>query len=245
MKFILLAAGRGSRLGDLTKNKPKCMCELAGKTLLQRCLEIAEQAGVARKDIGIVTGYQSDMFNIEGVTYFHNENWETTNMVHSLTMANEWLEQESCIVCYSDIVFTKEALLKLQQSEEEIALTYYTKFWELWEKRLDNPLEDLETFRLNEKGELIEIGRKPQCKEEIEGQYMGLVLFTPKSWKQAKKTMERPLRKPLNKLDMTTLLDEMIQDKVCISTIPVDDFWLECDTEEDIRVYEREFLQQL
>lgn len=245
MKFILLAAGRGSRLGDLTKNKPKCMCELAGKTLLQRCLETAEQAGVDKKDIGIVTGYQSDMFNIEGVTYFHNKDWETTNMVHSLTMANEWLEKEPCIVCYSDIVFTKEALLKLQQSKEEIALTYYTKFWELWEKRLDNPLEDLETFRLNEKGELTEIGRQPQCKEEIEGQYMGLVLFTPKSWKQAKKTMERPLRKPLNKLDMTTLLDEMIQDKVCISTIPVDDFWLECDTEEDIRVYEREYLQQL
>lgn len=241
MKLILLAAGRGSRLGDLTKNKPKCMCELAGKTLLQRCLETVEQAGIGKEDIGIVTGYQQEMFSVEGVTYFHNANWETTNMVHSLTMANEWLEKEPCIVCYSDIVFTKEPLLQLQQLKEEVAITYYTKFWELWEKRFDNPLEDLETFRLNSQEELIEIGRKPQCKEEIEGQYMGLVLFTPKGWEQAKKTMERPLRKPLNKLDMTTLLDEMIQDGSRIYTLPIHELWLECDTAEDIKVYEQEY----
>lgn len=39
MKLIILAAGRGSRMGKRTENLPKCMCKLAGKTLLTRCLQ--------------------------------------------------------------------------------------------------------------------------------------------------------------------------------------------------------------
>ena len=241
VKLILLAAGRGSRLGELTKDKPKCMCKLAGKTLLERCLTTVEEAGFLREDIGIVTGYKREMFEVDGVTYFHNETWEQTNMFYSLTMAKEWLETEPCIVCYSDIVFHKEALLKLKQCKEEMALTYYTDFWELWEKRFENPLEDLETFRLDKDGYLLEIGKEPKGKEEIEGQYMGLILFTPSSWNKVQKTIKRPLPKSVETLDMTTLLHAMIEDGEKILGIPIEELWLECDTEQDIKVYEREY----
>ena len=59
MKTIILAAGRGSRLGERTKDRPKCMCTLQGRTLLDRCMETLERAGVSPADIGIVTGYRS------------------------------------------------------------------------------------------------------------------------------------------------------------------------------------------
>lgn len=245
MKVIILAAGRGSRLGELTKDKPKCMCELAGRTLLERCLETIQEAGFSKGQIGIVTGYRKEMFNIEGVTYFHNENWENTNMFVSLTMAKEWLEQEPCIVCYSDIVFSKQALLELKQCKADMALTYYTGFWELWEKRLENPLEDLETFRVDDLGFVSEIGKKPQSKEEIEGQYMGLILFTPKSWSDVQSTIKRPLPKTVEKLDMTTLLNAMVEDGEKILAIPVDELWLECDTEQDIRIYEKYYYNEI
>ena len=75
MKTIILAAGRGSRLGERTREKPKCMCTLKGRTLLDRCLETLMQAGIAREEIGIVTGYRSDMFHEPGITYFHNADW--------------------------------------------------------------------------------------------------------------------------------------------------------------------------
>ena len=102
MKVIILAAGRGSRLGERTKDRPKCMCMLKGRTLLDRCLEALGQAGIAKKEVGIVTGYKNGMFTVPEVAYFHNEIWEQTNMFYSLTMAKEWLKQEPCIVCYSD-----------------------------------------------------------------------------------------------------------------------------------------------
>ena len=57
MKVIILAAGRGSRLGERTKDRPKCMVEICGKTILERCISSLEEAGIHRDDIAIVTGY--------------------------------------------------------------------------------------------------------------------------------------------------------------------------------------------
>nr|WP_325238941.1 phosphocholine cytidylyltransferase family protein [uncultured Oscillibacter sp.] len=245
MKVIILAAGRGSRLGRRTKDRPKCMCLLGGRTLLDRCLESLVAAGVLVSDIGIVTGYRSEMFAAAGMTYFHNPDWESTNMFYSLTMANAWLRREPCLVCYSDIVFSSNAVRTLIDSDAPLAITYYTDYWQLWEKRMKNPLEDLETFRLDADGKLTEIGQKPNTSEDIQGQFMGLLRFTPESWGWVDKTIQEPLAKPVNKLDMTTLLQELLQRNYPVQAISTSDLWLECDSEHDINVYEQFFAVEL
>ena len=241
MKAIILAAGRGSRLGERTKDRPKCMCTLCGKTLLDRCLDSLKGAGFSRADTGIVTGYRSEMFSVPGATFFHNENWEQTNMFCSLTMADSWLRSEPCIVCYSDIVFSAAAVRALADCAAPLAITSYSGFWELWEKRMPNPLEDLETFRVDGGGLLLEIGKKPLSRDEIQGQFMGLLRFTPESWAWVNETIRQPLAKPLNKLDMTTLLEELLLRGFPVQTISTDDLWLECDSGADIEMYEKHF----
>lgn len=243
MKVIILAAGRGSRLGSRTKDRPKCMCTLQGRTLLDRCLEALGQAGI--QETGIVTGYRSDMFTVPDVTYFHNENWEQTNMFCSLTMADSWLKSESCLVCYSDIVFSPKAIRALADSTAPLAITSYSGYWKLWEKRMDDPLEDLETFRVGADGQLLEIGKKPTVRTDIQGQFMGLLRFTPESWGWIEDTIRKPLSKPLNKLDMTTLLQELLQRNYPIQTISTNELWLECDSEHDIEIYEQCFGEML
>lgn len=245
MKVIILAAGRGSRLGERTKDRPKCMCTLCGRTLLDRCLGALEKAGVSRSDIGVVTGYRSEMFQADGVTYFHNADWEKTNMFRSLTMAREWLERETCIVCYSDIVFAPEAIQLLANSTAPLALTSYSGYWDLWKLRMENPLEDLETFRADKEGRLLEIGLKPNSTDDIQGQFMGLLRFTPESWGWVEETIKHPLPKTVDKLDMTTLLQGMLQLGYAIQTISTNAFWLECDSEQDIEAYEKQFAKEL
>ena len=244
MKAIILAAGRGSRMGDGTAQLPKCMMTLCGKTMLDRCIESLLKAGFQRSDIGIVTGYKKEKIQIEGVNYFHNANWEQTNMFISLTMAREWLINETCIVCYSDILFHENAVKKLMDCQHELALTYYTGFWELWLKRFENPLEDLETFKMDG-DKLIEIGKKAASKDEIQGQYMGLIRFDPDSWKKVEEAVKLPMPKPLERLDMTTMLNHMISLNHDVKAIKTDDFWLECDNQNDIAIYEREFPELL
>lgn len=246
MKVIILAAGRGSRMKKRTDNIPKCMCKVAGKTILERCLKTLDSCNISKNDIGIVTGYRNDLFKESEVRYFHNSEWERTNMFVSLTKAEEWLEKESCIVCYSDIIFSKKAVTDLIDNNSPMALTYYTKFLELWNERMDNPLADLETFVLSEdKRYLIQIGKKPSDLSEIEGQYMGLIRFTPESWEWVKKIIIKTLPKSLEKLDMTTLLNALIIDGKKICAIPNSEFWLECDTEKDIEVYEEKYSEIL
>ncbi len=245
MKVIILAAGRGSRLGARTKDKPKCMCTLCGRTLLDRCMEALERAGISRSDIGIVTGYRSGMFTVPGVTYFRNEIWEQTNMFYSLTMAREWLQNEPCLVCYSDIVFAPEVIRLLANCTAPLAITSYMGYWGLWQKRMDDPLEDLETFRADGSGRLLEIGQKPQTRADVQGQFMGLLRFTPESWGWVEETIRHPLPKTVGKLDMTTLLQGMTEQNFPIQVISTDALWLECDSERDIEVYEREFRKEL
>jgi len=238
MKAIVLAAGRGSRMESGTANIPKCMMTLGGITLIDRCVDTLKQAGFEASDIGIVTGYKSELIKIDGVKYFHNADWENTNMFVSLTMAEDWLKSEPCIVCYSDIVFSPDVVKLLMTSDSELAITYYTGFWELWSKRFENPLEDIETFKMRA-GKLIEIGKKPIDKSEVEGQYMGLLRFTPAGWKISIDSLPAP--KPTAKLDMTTLLQHLITLGHNIDVIKTGELWLECDNQNDISIYERDF----
>lgn len=245
MKAIILAAGRGSRLGRRTKDRPKCMCALQGRTLLERCLETLKKAGIAPTDTGIITGYRGDMFTVPEVTYFHNPDWEKTNMFVSLTMAREWLRAEPCVVCYSDIVFSPNTMRRLMDCPAPLAITSYEGYWELWKRRMENPLEDLETFRANDEGKLLEIGLSPASRADIHGQFMGLLRFTPESWAWVDETIRHPLPKPVQTLDMTTLLNGMVQLGYPVQIISTSDLWLECDSERDIEIYERDFAREL
>jgi len=240
MKAIILAAGRGSRMLEGTSTHPKCMMKLWGKTLLEYCLDSLQKAGFALDDIGIVTGYKSETIQVNGVNYFHNAEWEKTNMFFSLTKVEEWLRSEACIVSYSDIVYSPEAVKKLIASSHEFAITYYTEFWELWSKRFDNPLDDIETFRLHE-GKLLEIGKKPSSRNEIQGQYMGLLKFEPSGWEKIKDAITLPMPKSVEKLDMTTLLQHLITMGHSIEAIETSEPWLECDNQNDIEIYEKFF----
>lgn len=103
---------------------------------------------------------------------------------------------------------------------------------------MDDPLSDLETFRMDAQGMLTEIGKKPSCREDVMGQYMGLIRFTPESWQWAMNTIADPLPKPVARLDMTTLLQGIIEHGYSIHAIATDELWLECDTQQDIEVYE-------
>jgi choline kinase len=241
MKAIILAAGRGSRMGDGTADNPKCLMKLWGKTLLEMCVGTIEKAGIKKEDIGIVTGYKKEKIVVDGITLFHNLEWETTNMFISLVKAGEWLRNEASIVCYSDIVFHESAIKKLINCKKEIAITYYSDFKELWNKRFENPLCDLETFKINKNNIITEIGEKPQSVDEVQGQYMGLLRFEPSGWKKIECAVKLPMKKTVEKLDMTTLLNHLISLGIEVYGIKTDELWLECDNLNDIKLYEEEY----
>ena len=239
MKAIILAAGRGSRMKDKTDILPKCLTELWNKTLLEWQLHSLKKAEI--KEIAIITGYRSeDIMNRKpNLKYFHNDIWDKTNMVATLLKAEEWLKTDECIVSYADIVYTPKAVKSLIECKSDIAITYYTKFLELWKNRFDNPLDDIETFKKDESFNLTEIGGKAQSLEDIEGQYMGLLKFTPYGWSKIYDELQsNNLPKSISKIDMTTLLSHLLSRNIKIKAIPYNEIFLEVDNPNDLELYE-------
>ena len=81
MKGIILAAGRGRRMGSFTKNQPKCRTKVKGRALIQWQMDSLHEAGI--QDLSIVRGYLAESFNFD-LHYFDNLRWKETNMVVSL-----------------------------------------------------------------------------------------------------------------------------------------------------------------
>lgn len=236
MKALILAAGRGSRMKGLTDDRPKCLVKLHGKTLLERQLKAIRNAGIT--EVGIVTGYKCEMLGDFGLKQFHNPRWNETNMVSSLTCASEWLELEPCIVSYSDIFYSSEAVTSLIQHQSKLAITYDPDWKGLWESRFGNPLIDAETFRLNSEQNVVEIGNKPKSINEIEGQYMGLLRFTPDSWREVMKIRASLNDNERDSMHMTGTLQRIIDGKtIQVNAISYRGYWGEVDSEEDLAVY--------
>ena len=237
MKGIILAAGRGSRMKNLTENNLKCLVKLHGKSLLDIQIETLKSAGVT--EIGIVTGYKKNLLSNRKLTQFHNERWKETNMVFSLTCADDWLVSEPCIVSYSDIFYGIDAVNSLIYSNESLAITYDPNWLKLWQKRFSDPLVDAETFRLTSENKLAEIGKKPKIIDEIEGQYMGLLRFTPKGWAEVIKVLSNLKKHESDMIQMTQVLQKVIEsNNVLIDALPYEGKWGEIDSQEDLWLYQ-------
>lgn len=236
MKAIILAAGRGSRMKNLTDEQPKCLVELRGRSLLDWQMQALRDAGIS--EIAIVTGYRRELLAGRALVEFHNQRWAETNMVSSLACATEWLAVEPCIVSYSDIFYDASAIIALINSNAKLAVTYDANWLALWEKRFGDPLLDAETFRLKPNGTLAEIGRKPNTVDEVEGQYMGLLRFTPEGWSEVSRIRRKLSSVECDRMHMTGTLQKVIdENRITITALPYSGEWGEVDNSDDLEVY--------
>ena len=119
MQAVILAAGMGKRLGDLTKNNTKCMVEVNGVPLIDRVLTQFRPLGLSR--VVIVVGYEGqklkdyighrydDSLKIE---YVENPIYDKTNNIYSLALAREKLLEDDTLLVESDLIFD-DALFSL------------------------------------------------------------------------------------------------------------------------------------
>jgi L-glutamine-phosphate cytidylyltransferase len=237
MHAVILAAGRGSRLGPLSGDRPKCLVEFAHKPLIHR--QIAALRGGGVSSIGIVRGYLGNMINIEEATYFENPRWAETNMVMSLAAAAPWLQSGPVVVSYADIFYSRDVVRDLAAAPGDLVVAYDPSWRSLWTRRFADPLSDAETFRTDASGKLLDIGRRTTEIDEIKGQYMGLLKFTPAAWRAAEAVLAGVDAKTRDAMDMTTLLRRLLDSGFSISTVGISGQWGEIDSSGDLELYEK------
>ena len=238
MNAIILAAGRGSRLTNLTDTIPKCLVQINKKSLLSRQLEIYNSLPEI-SNISIVRGYLKEKINDKRINkYFENKEWKRTNMVSSLYTCKEILKEKDSIISYGDIFFGYKIINKLINDHNDIVISYDSDFLKLWSKRFKNPLDDLETFKIDENQYLIDIGDKTDDIQKIEGQYMGLLKITRNGWNKIDNIL---CKINFNNIDMTQLLKILLNENLKIKTVQNKEIWGEVDTPHDITIYENEY----
>ena len=238
MRGIILAAGRGSRLRHLGAERPKCLVELMGTRLLDLQVEALRRAGIA--EIAVVRGYQGQMIDLPELTYFHNARWAQTNMVASLRIAAEWLRTAPALVSYADIFFRSQVVAALAATPGPLVISYDRDWRRLWERRFEDPLADAETFRIDAQGRLLEIGGRTASIADIQGQYMGLLKFTPAGWEIIEGHLRQLDAATADRLDMTGLLRRLLAgDALPIGTCATRGNWGEIDNPEDVALYEQ------
>ncbi len=136
MQAVILAAGMGKRLKELTRSNTKCMVEVNGRTLIDRMLHQLEARHLSR--IVIVVGYEGqkliryiDSLDISTpIVYVDNPIYDKTNNIYSLALAKDWLCREDTLLFESDIIF-EDAVIDVLLSDPRETLALVDKY-ESW-----------------------------------------------------------------------------------------------------------------
>ena len=136
MQAIILAAGMGKRLGELTKGNTKCMIEVGGETLISRLLHQLDQLHLQR--IILVVGYKAKelreyLLNIHiqtAIEYVENTIYDKTNNIYSLYLAKDYLTKDDTLLFESDIIMEDSLIQKLIENPyPDLALVDKYESW--------------------------------------------------------------------------------------------------------------------
>ena len=147
MKALILNSGKGSRMGDLTKNHPKCMTEIASmETILSRQLRQIEDYGI--KEVVITTGPFEDklIHYVESLnldleySFVRNPLFAETNYIYSIYLAREVLKDTDLLLMHGDLVVENDVFFDFMEQEGSLMAGSTTK--ELPEKDFKAEVSD-------------------------------------------------------------------------------------------------------
>tara|TARA_B100000242_G_C42991648_1_gene460400 strand:- start:70 stop:801 length:732 start_codon:yes stop_codon:yes gene_type:complete len=232
MDLLILASGKGVRMGDYTKNLPKCMININGKPTIKYMQKFINKFN----NVLIVLGHQSkaikDYFkNYNNIKFIYNKNFKITNMVESIFCANKFVKNDLVIV-YSDIVFdpkiydllkTKNNIMPVNQSWKAI-----------WKKRMNYKKIKKDAENIIIRGnKLVEIGEKIQHKLP-EYQFMGIIKLLCNDYKSLCNFYKKKIKN--KKIDLTNFINLSLKEKnLKVFCKKTKKFWFEIDTVQDLK----------
>lgn len=246
MKAIIVAAGRGRRLGAETAEIPKCMVEVAGRPILHRQLEALTAAGVT--DVVIVRGYLGERIQAPGfpVRFIENPEWASNNILTSLAFAAAEMD-DGFLFSYSDIVFAPAYARQLARTSADVALVIDRLWKDTYVGRVHHPISEAElaSVRTVETTVLVDrVGKTVVAPERAVGEFIGLAKFSVAGaaalksvWAEALAGgLEQPFGRAahLRQAYLSDALNALAERGISLSPVFIDGRWREIDTEEDL-----------
>jgi choline kinase len=249
-RAILIAAGRGKRLGPHTEEIPKCMVQVGAKPIFGWVWDAFRAAGI--DELIVIRGYRGDVLEAfirplaPNVRFVDNTEWQTNNVLLSLACARPYLDRP-CLISYSDILFTPGVARAAAASPAELALVIDREFRSIYEGRTEHPIEEGEVSDLMHDGTVARVGKRALPPEEAIGEFIGLSKLGERGAATVARTLDalahryegrdhEPFQRATSYRNayLTDLWQELIDSGIRLDPVLIDGCWREIDTEQDL-----------
>jgi len=241
VKAIIVAAGMGRRLAPFTDDRPKCLVEVNGRSILDRQLDAYRASGITQ--FHVVRGYRAESISRPDLYYFENPDYARNNILWSLFCAEPAMAG-GFFFSYSDIVFRKEVVAKLAASDGDYALVVDRRWEDAYAGRDLHPVGEAELARVVD-GRVLRVGKKLVARDEAHGEFIGLARFSSSAAEKMRATFAslkktRPPDSPFGSANrfesayLTDLLNHLIDAGETMQSVDIEGGWREIDTTQDL-----------
>jgi choline kinase len=252
-KAIIVAAGRGRRLGDNTAEIPKCMVRVNGRPILHWQLRAFAAAGI--RDIVIVRGYLGDRIDAGEfpVRFVDNPQWEHNNILASLMYASAEFSG-GFYFSYCDIVFAPSVVARLAAAAKDPAaasLIVDRRWADAYQGRTLHPVAEAELTAVEAvaaQSRVLQVGKGAVPAAQAVGEFIGLAHFSATGGAVLRKTWQDALAggldapfgraKTLRQAYLTDALNAMASVGQRLAPVFIDGEWREIDTQQDLAAAE-------
>lgn len=241
MKAIIIAAGSAKRLGEQTKELPKGLLDINGKSILERQIDILQNNGI--QEIIIIIGPHKEKFKFEKVRYVEDTEFEKHDVLLSLMAAKNEIKGE-VITTYSDILFDDKILQQIIRSNVDIGIATDMD-WEIkYENRTEHPKSQADNVII-EDNKVVRIKKNISkiLENQKNGEFIGIMKFSKKGseifireYDRIEKINPSPFHDSpkFEKSYLTDMIQELIAQNIAVKPIIVDGSWCEIDTPQDL-----------
>ncbi|RZD48874.1 MAG: hypothetical protein CXT78_00350 [Thaumarchaeota archaeon] len=250
MKVLFLAAGYGKRLGSLTKNLPKCLLKINGKSMLERDMDAFLKNGI--NDFNIITGPYYEKFNFKNVNYIHDSNYEHHDVLGTLMKARNLLDDD-VIISYTDILYDESIVKTLLDFEGDIGLTVDMNWEEAYVGRTDHPIAEAANV-LIKNNSILKIGHKTEkfgeYTKNMIGEFLGIIKLSKNGAKILRERYEELERSSSPQFHesrtfecgyIVDIIQDLINQGIDVKPVKITGKWCEIDTLQDLENSKRKF----
>ena len=248
MKAIFIAAGEGLRLENITKDLPKPLVDVNGKSIIERQISLLRKNNV--NDIVVTTGYKKEKFTFKNIEYVHNPNFREQEQTGSLMVARSKIVGD-ILIMFGDILFDEIILQQMLDSKGDIVIAVDKNWEKSYEERHDNPKSEADKVLIKD-DKVIQISAKNiEVNDDNDvGELLGLIKLSMKGSKilidQYEKLENSHIGKfhdavSFKKAKFVDMLQELLSSGITITPVSIKGKWCEIDTKHDLEIAKKMF----
>ncbi len=251
---IIAAAGFEKQLLPLIEDKPKCLLDIKGKTILERQIAALNECNI--KEIALIRGYKKEAIALPNLRYYDNDQYEETGDLYSFFCGEAEMDGRTLFL-YGDIIFETGILEKLLKSPADISLVVDLAWYDAFHQSKEGLPFKPDLVRLEqapgrshlsryvlpeEQSRVLTIGQDlPQ--ESAHGEFIGLAMCSEEGTRLLKQVYQDIRARhasgafreagSVRRASFTDLLQEVIDRGHPIHTVPIYKGWMEVDSFEE------------